>query len=227
MMPGNFFIPLLKGIYPYFSIVAFAVIVHRIRKKLWTPAETILLLIYVVSTLLPILQIMIADNKVEFSQRYLLPSAPLLFGWAAYGVFMVYERYKGKYVRQLCVLGAILALALLLDGWGATMKFYTSRRMRVERIVTDTAATFIRGHYTGPKLDSPTRNLDVYHSPFRPVVWNGKKFPFIGAAAGGRPEPSAFNDKPDYWVLPAAASPAGKELHRFTALGEEYVIYGR
>ena len=50
----------------------------------------------------------------------------------------------------------------------------------------------------------------MYRSPYRPVVFC--QFPYVAVAAGGRPEPSPFLDRPDFWVLPAGDGPPAEAV---------------
>ncbi|NMD89250.1 hypothetical protein HF882_21935, partial [Victivallis vadensis] len=81
---------IVKGSYPYFSLLAFCVIVWRIKTGLWNRRETIVLVCFAGHLLLEILQLIVGDGKWEISRRYLLPAAPLLFGWTAYGLLILY-----------------------------------------------------------------------------------------------------------------------------------------
>ena len=70
----------LKGFYPYFAIPAFIIVIYRVRKKLWTRSESLLLLFVILHLVFEALQILIGARTLYMSRRYLLPCAPLLFG---------------------------------------------------------------------------------------------------------------------------------------------------
>lgn len=106
---------IIKGCYPYFSILAFCVIVWRIKAGLWNRRETIVLVCFAGHLLLEILQLIVGDGKWEISRRYLLPAAPLLFGWTAYGLRVLYLQYRFR-IPAWCLWSAgCLALAILFS----------------------------------------------------------------------------------------------------------------
>ena len=118
---------IIKGCYPYFSILAFCVIVWRIKAGLWNRRETIVLVCFAGHLLLEILQLIVGDGKWEISRRYLLPAAPLLFGWTAYGLRVLYLQYRFR-IPAWCLWSAgCLALAILFfDGMAPSLKNYYS-----------------------------------------------------------------------------------------------------
>ena len=59
---------IVKGCYPYFSILAFCVIAWRIKTGLWNRRETIVLVCFAGHLLLEILQLIVGDGKWEISR---------------------------------------------------------------------------------------------------------------------------------------------------------------
>ena len=139
---------IVKGCYPYFSILAFCVIVWRIKAGLWNRRETIVLVCFAGHLLLEILQLIVGDGKWEISRRYLLPAAPLLFGWTAYGLRVLYLQYRFR-IPAWCLWSAgCLALAILFfDGMAPSLKNYYSRRKHGELEVIAQAVPAIRANY--------------------------------------------------------------------------------
>lgn len=54
------------------------------------------------------------------------------------------------------------------------------------------------------------------------MVW--REFPVIGLLAGGRVEPSPFEDKPDYWALRSEELPP-PEVARLMEINAQGFIY--
>lgn len=225
---GNMTIAIFKGCYPYFSLFAVCVIIWRIRTGLWNRRETIVLGCFAAHLLLEVLQIIIGDGKWEMPRRYLLPAAPLLFCWTAYGLRELYRKYRARIPAWGIWCSVFAAITLLLyDGMAPTLKDYYSKRKKGVTKVIAVAAPWIQREYSGKKQDAPPRHRPVYRSPYRPVVKSD--FPALGFLAGGRSEPSPFNDAPDFWVLSKTTlSPAdGVFCCEFTADDFAYVIYRR
>ena len=219
-------IAVFKGCYPYFSLLAICVIIWRIKLKLWSRQETIVLTCFTTHLLLEILQVIIGDGKWEISRRYLLPAAPLLFSWTAYGIWILYQKYC-LHLPRWNVWGGIILMAILslYDGLLPSLKNYYSKRKCGEAGVIATAAPWIKLHHSGKKQDFPQRHLLLYRSPYRPVVKSN--FPALGFFAGGRSEPSPFRESPDFWVLPTTLPPPQgyKSCYKFTVGVFSYTIY--
>ena len=221
---------IFKGMYPYFSIFAFLIIICRIAAKRWTKAETLLLLCLVLHTVGQILQVVAGDGKWDIPRRYFLPASPLLFVWTAYGVYGMIRRYRQTfctYKRYWVAIAVLLGMLLLYDGFAPTLKAMYSKRKRGEAALAAAAVAVIRADYQGPLKEKVPVHKLIYHSPYLPVVWC--EFPVIGLLAGGRAEPSPFEDKPDYWVLRSGELPPPEavRLMEINAQGFIYVLYKR
>ena len=141
------------GTFPYFSLVAVAVIAYRIRAGLWKGKETLLLVLFLFFYLGLIVQILALDNVADVSRRYLIPFAPLLFGFTAWGVVRFYQWLK----RPL--LFSVLAFPLIaLLVWDSTIpvsKEYHSGWRVAENASIESVSAFIRADYKGePKRDA-------------------------------------------------------------------------
>lgn len=221
-------VTVFKGCYPYFSLLAFFVIIWRIRTGLWNRRETVVLACFLGHLLLEILQLAVGDGKWDFSRRYLLPTAPLLFAWTAYGLWSLYRKYRMKIpMWSLWSVAVLLIVCLLYDGLAPSLKNYYSKRKKGAAKVIAVAVPWIKAHDSGLPPDTPPRHLQMYRSPYRPVVKSD--FPALGFLAGGRSEPSPFEDIPDFWVLVSTLPvPEGSEkCHEFSVGMAEYIIYRR
>ena len=200
------------GTFPYYGLVALAVIVYRIRAGLWKGKETLLLVMFLFFYLGLIVQILTLDNIADVSRRYLIPFAPLLFGFAAWGVVRFYDRLG----RPL--LFSVLALPLIaLLVWDITIpvskEYYSSWRV-AENASIESVSAFIKADYKGEK------NRGVL-----PVWWYEPRFssrpvlkgapPQLTYKVGGAGWCEFFPDDPvDYLILSAEDkdSPEGFEL---------------
>ena len=137
------------GTFPYYSLVAVAVIAYRIRAGLWKEKETLLLVLFLFFYLGLIVQILALDNVADVSRRYLIPFAPLLFGFTAWGVVRFYDRLG----RPL--LFSVLAFPLIaLLVWDSTIpvsKEYHSGWRVAENASIESVSAFIKADYKGEK----------------------------------------------------------------------------
>lgn len=221
-------VPLLKGCYPYFSLIAIAVIIWRIRTKRWTAPETLVALALVLHIFLEFMQMLVGDGKFEMHRRYLLPVAPLFFIWTAYGIIELYQKFLLRKHKKMVIEGVlILVIFCLYDGIRPSLRHRFSKKKAIETQVSFLAGTWIRSDYDGPAQNSAIQHPDMYHSPFLPTVQS--PFPAVAFVCGGRAEPSPFCDPPDYWVL-SEITPApehAEEKCRFKAGKYHFVIYKR
>lgn len=135
------------GTFPYYSLVALAVIAYRIRAGVWKGKETVLLVMFLFFYLGLILQILTLDHAADVSRRYLIPFAPLLFGFAAWGVVRFYDRLK----RPLLFYVLVLPLIALLV-WDSTIpvsKEYHSAWRVAENASIESVSDFIKADYKG------------------------------------------------------------------------------
>ena len=192
---------ILNGAYPIFFVVALPVIIWRMHMKYWTRQETLLLTFALVHTIGEILQVLLGDGKFDFSSRYLLPVAPIFFIWTGYGVVQGVT-FLRKYLSLLIIVSLFVlgSLALVYDGVAHSLKkIYGSKQARTQ--VAETAGILIQNHYKGPQQDRPPVHRTMYRSPYLPVVWC--KYHATALFAGGRAEPSPFEETAHYYVLSA------------------------
>jgi 4-amino-4-deoxy-L-arabinose transferase-like glycosyltransferase len=88
---------LLKGFYPQYLIFIIPVLFFRIKRKIFSPEEIILLSVVLIHAIGMIAQIAVADKQLFIYKRYLIVATPLMFGWAAIGLRWLYENSK-KYL---------------------------------------------------------------------------------------------------------------------------------
>jgi len=225
----------IQGTYLYCSIPAALVIIYRIHRKLWTPAETVLLTIFFMHMLLQFGQAVMGGKTLYISRRYLLPCAPLLFGWAAWGIRELYTRFVSHRGRRwrvgFLVVVSLCTLALIGDAMGPTIKRYTSKKKIRERKVTAAAVDWIVADCKQRGKVDKRRNVVVNNSRrylYRRRPWVGGKWSAIGYWSGGC-HYSGKVSRCDYVVLPQKARPPRrlKLKYRFDIHGENYCIYGK
>ncbi len=202
----DFIDSVFKGTYFIFAIPALLMIIYRIRKKQWTPLESVVLVLFVAHTLLIILQIIVFDHYLYVSRRYLLPAAPLLFGWTALAGFALAGEIRRRLPRRVGV--PVVALLLLLlagglyyDALSPQLKMRTSKKHAFNRLAILKWQDTIRQDYKGPaRLDERVFNVYQYHSFRRPTIASDEMVE-VGYLAGGEGyEIQAENDSYDYII---------------------------
>lgn len=224
----DFVSAVIKGFYPYFAIPALFVICDRVRRKLWTRGETFLLAFILGHALLQIVQIVIGTHHFYISRRYLLPAAPLLFGWCAWGLWTFFawcgNRCRGRARPVLIAGGCILAALLLTDSLVPMLKQYLPGKKSRERQIIETVAPVLRDGYRGGKRSVPVRDSERYVSPFRPIVVSD--YPALGYWSGGAHSENG-KEPYDYRLVEEGERPPanGREVFLFEVAGKQYRIY--
>ena len=225
----EFLISVFKGTYPFFSVFALLVIIYRIRKRQWTVCETVLLAVFILSFLLQIFQSLAGIRELFISRRYLLPFAPLVFGWTAWGLVELYRKLPVKWHKWAFVAAVCFMLFLIWDGARPTIKSYTNKKKRIERKVVIIASDVIRKDYKGAKYGAPQSQGHFYFPALRPRVITD--YPACRYWCGGSyQQPGTMDEKDaDYALLEEKVTPPQgmKILHRFTVEDRNFVIYKR
>lgn len=232
-----------KGIYLPFALPALWMVFLRLRRRRWSSSETVLFCCYLGHTVLLIAEILVFDRKLYVSRRYLLPAAPLAFGWTALAAEELYRlagrRLSERNRLRLLRIGAgVLAVALYLDALGPQIKGYTSRKHRARRLAVECWAPRIREDYRGPERFSGTRPDPLRYRSFRRPLVACDELPALGYLSGGegiwgRPEAlRRAGVVADYLVCEAeevdAASVRGYELWEVRDFsGVSYALYRR
>lgn len=122
----DFWKNLFKGFYPQYLFLIITVLFVRIRKKILSREELILLLIVLIHAVGMIGQIAIADKQLFIYKRYLIVATPLLFGWAAIAARWLFDKarrfLKLKY-RWIAKAVIIILISLsIFDAWSRVRK---------------------------------------------------------------------------------------------------------
>ncbi|MBN2640481.1 MAG: glycosyltransferase family 39 protein [Victivallales bacterium] len=114
---GNFVAKLLKGLYPFMFVLAFAGVVMRIKTRAWNKYDTVMAILFLGHILLIVLQIAIADRYLYVSSRYVQSSIPLYLCWSAAGLEYIHTLI-GRYlpVRLLKLRLEWLVAAVIMVG---------------------------------------------------------------------------------------------------------------
>lgn len=201
----------LDGIYWPFALPALLVIVFRIRARRWTREEGWILAVWVLHTVLIMGQILYFDRKLYLSGRYLLPAAPLLFGWTALALLNL-RRYwlaRGGSHAVVRTAAALMILGLAADTYSREIKSRAIPERRERRNISQKIAEAIRLNYRGSDFDPPTEPDKLhYRSPKRPSILSDD-YPEIGYFANGRyfDDAAEESNRPDYLVLPPETPP--------------------
>lgn len=226
---SDFLISIFRGSYPLFSIFAFLVVIYRIRKRQWTVYETILLSIFILSFLLQIFQNVIGIRELFISRRYLMPFAPLMFGWAAWGLCELYRKLSFTWQKLVMILAGLAIIALIWDGARPTLKSYTNKKKRIERKAVKIASEWIRNDYKGEKYGPAQSQAHFYFSALRPRVFT--TYPACGYWCGGSSMQPGMSDEKDadYALQEEKIKiPQGmKACYRFPVEDRIFVIYKR
>ena len=210
----------LKGFYPYFAVIAVIGIVLRIKNKEWTFSETILLVLLLGHNLLTIFQVGCFGDEWNFSRRYILPVAPLAFGWGAY----VINRVKN---RKMVIFSAIVCIAFLIfDAMRPGLEYLWKKEKKEKLFLVQKFSPVIKKDWNGNRLYRPELWWDEYRAPLRPLV-QCEDSPAVGYYSGGRPvgADSTEHIAPDYIISTSTGEISGYyELRKMDINGKCYIL---
>jgi len=178
------------GFYRYYAPFIFLMVIMRIVKKTWKKEETILFSILFGYMVLMMAQILIFDKRLYITDRYLLPAAPLGFGWAGSLLTEVWKKIKesrwsgySKYALIFFITGVLIFA--LIDGHDQLRKDICSTRAASKRAITFDIAEWVKKDYAGKHYIAPIR-LDemIYLSNQRPLI-AGNSYCAVTPRVGG------------------------------------------
>ena len=121
----EFISSLLKGLYPYFTVPAIVIMLYFLHKHQWKKEYSLLICLLLIGIFSVITQIVIADQILYVSRRYLLPFSPVLFGFTAWGIFRLSE---SSFKKWMFLLIPVLCIFLCIDSMMPIMKDYTTSK---------------------------------------------------------------------------------------------------
>ncbi|GEM_PF-6978865 len=178
-----------QGSYWYFTVVAVFAMAVRIVRKQWTWAESLIVCGILLHLILQIVQIYAEKRTLFLAKRYILPCAPLFFGWTAWAFCAVYsrvEKHLGKRRIQFVVIPLIVfhCGVLIFDGIYPTVKTYRiSSSKGVHKRHLQTLIPMIREDYKGTAFYPVEQRLLNYYSDKRPFIRSD--YPLTGYFCGG------------------------------------------
>ncbi|MCJ8329126.1 MAG: glycosyltransferase family 39 protein [Lentisphaeria bacterium] len=229
---GDFILQSFKGFFPYFSLFAIPIIYSRIRDKKWTAEESIVLVTLLGHYILLILQIFISDGKLFVTRRYMLPVAPLAFGWTALFLIQTWEHSIKKYPiatpKVGLVLGVLLMMVLCNDSALPVVKQHSGGKHTREKSATLKLASWIKADYSGPRSYAPDIIRRKYRSSALPTV-QSNNLHSVGYLSGGTNV--SDRERMDYFVSVEKESAPQTELKnadlgmQFTVSGYRYTVW--
>ncbi len=152
------FVKFLKGMFPFYMILAIIGIVLRVKEKSWNRFDTILLSLFLGHTVLVIAQVWIADHRLYVSQRYIQPTIPLYFIWVATALLYLYEKFKdiwnGRFKYLLFFTALVIIMVLLQQGYkdvireNITRRAWTQDLKEISKIINKQNLLRIYGQHT-------------------------------------------------------------------------------
>lgn len=121
----EFISSLIKGVYPYFTVPAIIIMLYCAHKHQWKKEYSLLICLLLIGMFSVIIQIVIADQKLYVSRRYLLPFSPILFGFTAWGLLRLRE---SSFKKCMVLLIPVLSVFLCIDSMTPIMKNYTTSK---------------------------------------------------------------------------------------------------
>jgi len=198
----------------YLTILALAVAVWRIRRRLFTVAEWALLVLFVLHFLLTQLQVAVEGVSVVgiwglfyVDWRYVNPAFFLSWGWLAWAVSQLWNRQWRIRGRVVAVRHVVLVLLSVMVVYGLR-KTVRSNFPWVKRswivAACEHAADRINQDWKGPSRNATNEFwLSEYNSPLRPNVHgpSGRLAYLVnGCAVDKWPAESGPDKVPDYWL---------------------------
>lgn len=184
----DFVTSVFKGMYPYFAIPAVFVILYRIKQKYWTSMETLLLFFVIFHALIEIFQIVIGTRVLYMSRRYLLPCAPIIFGWLAWGIIhMLIPRIKkcNYRIKQIFFFIILIVISgLIFDGIRPVIRSYTSSKKKHERYVIEKLSPKIKQIVQSIPDANIKANKGLYIAPYSARI--GSNYPALAYWSRGR-----------------------------------------
>ena len=184
----DFIMSVFKGMYPYFSIPAFIIVLYRIKRKFWTSEETILLLFVFFHVAIEIFQILVGAQILYMSRRYLLPCAPIIFGWLAWGIVHLFIPYiktqRHRFYSIAVFIAVIIMLLLIFDGARPVIRTYTSSEKKHERRIVKKLVHKVKEISQKNLISNIAVNKDHYVAPYSTRI--GSDYPALAYWSGGR-----------------------------------------
>lgn len=181
-------------------LVAFAVSVYRIRRKMFTKGEAVLWGLFLLNVVLVQLQLYVENWRFKVDLRYLSPAFVLLWGVCIWPIAELWKRHgKLDYV-----LIAVFVAALGVNIFRVVKHNFGMGNRSRKTLVSAWAANEIKKDWDGPLRDEKLSwSPREYNTRARPVINCASSYRSIAYLTGGRiyfPEVGGEN-KGDYWLV--------------------------
>lgn len=169
---------ILQGFFPVYAITGLVGIGFRLARKQWTREESILATLLFGHAILVCSQIILNDNFLYVSSRYLVPAMPLELGWSVTGILVLWELLTRpvraghpKLVQNVgCIAFALAVCGFLFDFYHPVIREYFSEKGRNYRRQVASIAEAIKNDYRGPAQFRPEVDPGLYIPKLNPAV---------------------------------------------------------
>ena len=171
----KFLYSFLNGILPPYLLLAIFVIVLRLKCRIFSLGELVLLVALAGNAALVVLQIFISSGILYVSQRYIVVATPLCFGWTALALLWAADKAVKWRAKVAYLLPAIvICAALCLATWGWTRFMPHGSKARAKAGTNDETLLCAEWLKDNASLASELPNrcwrMESYTPGLRPVV---------------------------------------------------------
>ena len=221
----EFFLTFERAFDPLWTAPALVGLAFRLRDRVFSPGEKLLLAFIAVYTGVIAIQLLY-EQTLTFSVRYLLPVSPLGFGWTFCGVTVIaglLARYLPRISMRtaMTVLLCAYVLGALFHCLGPILKDYFEPRHKAVRNGTlQLAALFRANPPVHPQAAPPKFELNDYESDAAPGMFFEIDSKYVVSAylAGGRRVRDLNNA--DFYVSERDGTPAAPPDDGWISIGE-------
>lgn len=221
----EFFLTFERAFDPLWTAPALVGLAARLRDRVFSPGEKLLLAFIAVYTGVIAIQLLY-EQTLTFSVRYLLPVSPLGFGWTFCGVTVIaglLARYLPRISMRtaMTVLLCAYVLGALFHCLGPILKDYFEPRHKAVRNGTlQLAALFRANPPVHPQAAPPKFELNDYESDAAPGMFFEIDSKYVVSAylAGGRRVRTPQNA--DFYVSETGEVPAAPPDDSWISVGE-------
>ncbi len=221
----DFFLTFERAFDPLWTAPALVGLAFRLRDRVFSPGEKLLLAFIAVYTGIIAIQLLY-EQTLTFSVRYLLPVSPLGFGWTFCGVSVI-AGLAARYILRVSMRAALTVLlcayvaGALFHCLGPILKDYFEPRHKAVRNGTLRLAALFRANTPAhSQAAAPEFDLIDYESCAAPGMFFEFDGKYIVSAylAGGRCVRDL--DNADFYVSTSSDAPAAPPGDGWTSLGE-------
>jgi hypothetical protein len=221
----DFFLTFERAFDPLWTAPALVGLAFRLRDRVFSPGEKLLLAFIAVYTGVIAIQLLY-EQTLTFSVRYLLPVSPLGFGWTFCGVSVI-AGLAARYIPRvslraaLTVLLCAYVLGALFHCLGPILKDYFEPRHKAVRNGTLQLAALFRANPPVSSLAAPPKfKLNDYESSAAPGMFFEIDSKYVVSAylAGGRRVRDLNNA--DFYVSETSEASAAQPDDSWISIGE-------